>query len=123
MGTAHATRTVLATLPPSVQYFQIGALVSGRGSLQIASATTSDTTTVYWNSAALDVLDTASWIWTSAQPDDSAADAVSPPLKMLAAPTWEALTAQVITLNPAVVSTSGTIWALALAPIWQNATV
>tara|TARA_R110000824_G_scaffold22342_1_gene81919 strand:- start:1434 stop:1973 length:540 start_codon:yes stop_codon:yes gene_type:complete len=123
MLTSHATRLMIAPLPPSITYARIGVLVSGSGTVTITDSGTSDTTKLTWASQAADQASMAVWVWTGGIPDDTAAVGTAPPLKLRATATWKASMIDTITINPTTVGSGGTIWAVAVAPIWQDIAV
>lgn len=127
MPTSAADRVLLVPLPPSVKYVNVGILASGRGTVTVTDTTTSDTTTIYWGSSATeasDKIELASWSWTTGIMDDSVAHTKSPALKLASSAVWYPRNYQPVTLNPtAVGSGGGTIWAVAIAPIWEDQAV
>ena len=125
--TTHADRFLYVQAPPSVKYAQVGILASGSGKVTItAMSAGSDTTTLEWATGNSDEIAFASWQWSSSVIDDAVAAAAGPSLEIRATQTWQASAALRLKLNPANVgvgSPSGTIWALAIVPIWSDQTV
>ena len=124
--TTGSDRHAIFQAPPSVSYVRVGILASGVGTVTCTHDGTSDTTTLTWNSPAGDTIEGAQWSWTTGVMDDSAAASLAPALKIQSSADWGRDSYAVITLNPANAggaSPSGTIWAVAIAPIWEPQTV
>ncbi|MAK31344.1 hypothetical protein [Acinetobacter sp.] len=122
------TRSVLFQVAPSCQWVNIGLLVSGAGSAVITSdasdGSAADTTTLTWILANGDTLEFAEWVWTTGAMDHSTSTDNSPALFVLidAHKEWSATTYARLQVNPANTGSSdpsGTIWAIAVSPIFE----
>ncbi len=129
MPTNGTTKSVMVQGPPSVQWFNVGLLVSGQGSATITGPASDgsgyDTTTLYWTFAsAPNVIGGAQWIWTTGQMDHSVAATNSPAiLAMIDGHVgWSVNETLLFAVNPADsggLTAGGALHAIAFSPIWE----